>query len=107
MKRSEYKILFVCAGGMSTGLLMRKMEKYASEQGIVLKIDACGVGGYERRWPEYDIIMVGPQARFKIKEMKEKVKIPVEAMAPQDYGLQNCKAIFELADKMYDQKEQG
>lgn len=49
MNRSEYKILFVCAGGMSTGLLMRKMEKYAAQEGINLKIDACGVGGYERR----------------------------------------------------------
>lgn len=53
------------------------------------------------------MILVGPQVRFKIKEMREKVKIPVEAMAPQDYGLQNCKAIFALADKLYEEKEQG
>ena len=27
------KILLVCAGGMSTGLLMKKMEKYWEENG--------------------------------------------------------------------------
>ena len=27
------KILLVCAGGMSTGLLMKKMEKYWADQG--------------------------------------------------------------------------
>ena len=25
----ERKVLLICAGGMSTGILMRKMEKYA------------------------------------------------------------------------------
>ena len=34
----ERKVLLICAGGMSTGILMRKMEKYAEEQGISLKI---------------------------------------------------------------------
>lgn len=28
----ERKVLLICAGGMSTGILMRKMEKYAEEQ---------------------------------------------------------------------------
>ena len=29
----ERKVLLICAGGMSTGILMRKMEKYAEEHG--------------------------------------------------------------------------
>ena len=45
----ERKILLICAGGMSTGILMKKMEKYAAEQGIAAYISleermACGVG---------------------------------------------------------------
>ena len=42
----EYKILLVCSGGMSTSVLMNKMEKYAQEKGISLKVDACGTGNY-------------------------------------------------------------
>ena len=69
------KILFVCAGGMSTGLIVKKMEKWASENGKDLVVKATGVGGYESKWQDYDCILVGPQVRFKIPEMKEKVKI--------------------------------
>ena len=38
----ERKVLLICAGGMSTGILMKKMEKYAEDKGIDLKIDAVG-----------------------------------------------------------------
>lgn len=34
------KILFVCAGGMSTGLIVKKMEKWASENGKDLVVKA-------------------------------------------------------------------
>ena len=34
------KILLVCAGGMSTGILMKKMEAYWKEQGQELTIQA-------------------------------------------------------------------
>ena len=29
----ERKVLLICAGGMSTGILMKKMEKYAEDKG--------------------------------------------------------------------------
>ena len=34
----ERKVLLICAGGMSTGILMKKMEKYAEDKGIELKV---------------------------------------------------------------------
>lgn len=36
----DYKILLVCSGGMSTTILMTKMQKYAEEKGFSLKVDA-------------------------------------------------------------------
>lgn len=39
------KILLVCAAGLSTSILMKKLEKYAEQNGIELDIDA---GGYRR-----------------------------------------------------------
>ena len=32
------KILLICAAGMSTSILMKKMEQYANDQGIDLDI---------------------------------------------------------------------
>ena len=54
----ERKVLLICAGGMSTGILMRKMEKYAEEQGISLKIEAVGMSAYEDVYKNYDVIIV-------------------------------------------------
>ena len=94
------KILFVCAGGMSKGLIVQKMEKWAKENRKDLVVKATGLGGYENKWQDYDCIIVGPQVRFKIKEMKEKVKIPVRQIEPLDYGMQNIQAMLKLAYEM-------
>lgn len=61
----EYKILLVCSGGMSTSVLMNKMEKYAQEKGISLAVDACGTGNYEDEAKDYDIILLGPQIAYR------------------------------------------
>ena len=98
------KILFVCAGGMSTGLIVKKMEKWAEQKGVELKVHACGVGSYERQWQEYDCILVGPQVRYVIPKMKEIVKIPVSQIETKDYGMQNVDAIFKLAYKITGQE---
>ena len=52
------RVLLACAGGMSTSMLMRKMEAYAAEHGIDdFHIDAVGIAGktttassWDRRW---------------------------------------------------------
>ena len=41
------KILLICAAGMSTSILMKKMEQYANDQGIDLDIKAVGLMDYQ------------------------------------------------------------
>lgn len=53
------RILLVCAGGMSTGLLMKKMEAYWKEQGEDLTINAVGLAEYGDVYKDYDIVLVG------------------------------------------------
>ncbi len=91
------KILFVCAGGMSTGLIVKKMEKWGKENNLDLQVHATGIGGYERQWQEYDCILVGPQVRFIIPQMKEKVTIPVSQIEPLVYGMQDVDAMLKQA----------
>ena len=47
------KILLVCAGGMSTGLLMKKMEKYWEENGEDNSINAVGLWEYPDVYKDY------------------------------------------------------
>lgn len=96
----EYKILLVCAGGMSTGLLMKKMEKYWTDNGHTLNITACGVGEFMDYEKDFDIIMVGPQISYRLKDI-EKAGKPCATIPSTDYALGKCDNIIKLADSLY------
>ena len=95
------KVLLVCAGGMSTSILMTKMEKYAAEKGIPFEIAAVGLAEYKDVWQNgYDCILMGPQVSYRKDELKSVVSIPVDVIPPADYGIGNCPNIFKQLDKM-------
>lgn len=91
------KILLVCAGGMSTSVLMKKMEKYCAEKGEELTIKAVGANSYEELWRDYDCILTGPQIAYKLNEIKADVEIPVAQIPSMDYALGNSANVMKLA----------
>lgn len=93
------KVLLVCAGGMSTSILMKKLEKYAADKGIDFEIAAVGLGAYKDVCAEYDCILMGPQVGYQKDVVVEASQKPVEVIPPQDYGLGNCENIFKLIYK--------
>lgn len=90
-------ILLVCAGGMSTSVLMKKMEKYCAEQGEELNIKAVGTSSYGDMWKDYDCILIGPQIAYKLNEIKGSVEIPVAQIPSMDYALGNSANVMKLA----------
>jgi len=98
------KILLVCAGGMSTGLLMNKMKVYWQQQGKELSINAVGLGEYEDVYKDYDIIMVGPQVGYRLAQIKADTGLPCDIIPSFDYAIANCPNIMKLAEKLYAQK---
>lgn len=96
----DYKILLVCSGGMSTTILMTKMQKYAEEKGFSLKVDACAMGVCQDKAPEYDVILLGPQIAYQKSSITAKVSTPVAAMQPQDYAMARCENIFKQVDEI-------
>lgn len=98
------KILLVCAGGMSTSILMKKMEKYWAANNEELTIKAVGLGEYEDVYKDFDIILVGPQVSYRLKDIKENTGLPAEAIPSFDYAVGNCENIKKLADTLMAQK---
>ncbi len=98
------KILLVCAGGMSTSILMKKMETYWKEHDQKLDIKAVGLSEYQDVYTNYDIIMVGPQVSYRLKEIKEATNLPCDSIPSFDYAIANCPNIMKLAEKLYAQK---
>ena len=90
------KVLLVCAAGMSTSILMKKMEKYAAEQGIDLKIEAHGFSEAAEYAPDFECILVGPQVGYRKDELAASCGLPAAVIPPADYGMGNCANIFKL-----------
>lgn len=97
----DRKILLICAGGMSTGILMKKMEKYAEEHGINLKIDAVGMSAYEDMYKDYEVILLGPQVSYKKTEIEEITQMPIAVIAAYDYAIGNVANIMKQVDELY------
>lgn len=100
------KILLVCAGGVSTGILTKKMEKHWAEQGQDLEIKAAGLSSYEEKSKDYEIVLVGPQVAYRIFEIREKTQLPTAAIQSFDYAVGNVEKIMALAEKLYQERDQ-
>lgn len=94
------KILLACNAGMSTSLLVQKMQKEAKAQGLDVEIKANPLNKALDEVESADVLMLGPQIAYAKKDA-EKVaagKVPVTVIAMADYGRMNAKKI--LADAM-------
>lgn len=94
-------ILLVCAAGMSTSLLVTRMEDAAKKRQIDVKIEAHPVGDIEKYGNQADVILLGPQVRYQLAAVKKQyVSKPVEVINMQDYGMMNGEKVLEHALKM-------
>lgn len=94
------KILLVCAGGLSTSILMKKVRKWAVENGEEIEIEAIGKGSYEEEWQKYDCILTGPQISYMNDEIASNVKIPVAGIPSIDYAMGNAEKVVALAHQI-------
>lgn len=93
------KILLVCAAGMSTSMLVSRMQKAAEADGVQAEIEATAASGANDKLEEMhpDILMLGPQVRYMESDFKNKVSIPVEVINMQDYGMMNGEKVLKSA----------
>lgn len=91
-------ILLVCAAGMSTSLLVNNMKKAASDKGITLNIEAHPVSQADQYGPNSDVILLGPQVRFELNNLKKKFpNKPIEMINMQDYGRMDGVKVLDTA----------
>lgn len=67
------KVLLMCANGLSTGILMNKMNQWAKQNNEDLEVKAIPIDDYLRVYKDYDVLLVGPQMRYKIKDVQKAV----------------------------------
>ncbi len=91
------KILLVCNAGMSTSLLVSKMQKVVESRGMDAEIEAISVSSIKDRVGEFDVCLVGPQIRFNLDMIKSTLNIPTEVIDMRVYGLANGEAALDHA----------
>ena len=93
--------LLVCAAGMSTSLLVNRMKEAAETKEIEFQIEAHPVGQIEKYGEAADDILLGPQVRYELKNVKAKYpNKPVEVINMQDYGMMNGNKVLDTALKL-------
>lgn len=105
----KLNIVLCCSAGMSTSLVVEKMQDAAKEKGIDVEIKAVPVSSVEDFDSSHkiDILLLGPQVKFKLNELKEVYKDQntlVDVINMMDYGMINGEKILTDALKAY--KEQ-
>ncbi|WP_302373346.1 PTS sugar transporter subunit IIB [Enterococcus asini] len=106
---SKSTIMLVCAAGMSTSMLVTKMQNAAKEKGLDAEILAVAASEADKKLASQtiDVVLLGPQVRFMAKQFQEKLeplKIPVEVINMADYGMMNGAKVLEQAVQMMEAK---
>lgn len=97
------KIVLCCNAGMSTSMLVKKMQESAEKEAFECEIIAYPVSEIADKAVDADVILLGPQVKFELKKVKSLFpEKPVEAIAPQDYGMMKGENVLKTARKLMD-----
>ncbi|MGN1343788.1 MAG: PTS sugar transporter subunit IIB, partial [Traorella sp.] len=67
-----YNIILVCEHGASTGMLTTRMQEAAKKLGVDATINAYPYTKLDELIDAADIVLLGPQVRFKKKTFDQK-----------------------------------
>ncbi|MBP2100248.1 PTS sugar transporter subunit IIB [Enterococcus rivorum] len=95
-------IMLVCSAGMSTSLLVTKMQKAADAEGIEADIFAVSASDADNNIANkpVDVLLLGPQVRFMKADFEKRLEskgIPLDIINMADYGMMNGEKVLQQA----------
>ncbi|WP_067142649.1 PTS sugar transporter subunit IIB [Oceanivirga salmonicida] len=99
------RVYLFCNAGMSTSLVASKMQKVANEHNLPIEVKAFSDAKMASIVEEFhpDVILLGPQVKFKYEETKQKYEsqgILVEVIDLVEYGNVDGERILKRAIKL-------
>ncbi|WP_312692630.1 PTS sugar transporter subunit IIB [Caproiciproducens sp.] len=95
------KIVLLCVAGMSTSLLVSKMQAAAKETGFPCEIQAYGVAEAPNVIPDADVVLLGPQVRYILTKLKKEYPDnKIDAIDMRTYGMVDGKQALAQARKI-------
>lgn len=97
---SMKKITLFCCAGMSTSMLVTKMQQIAKKDGKEYDIAAFSLDELDKGAGS-DVILIGPQVRYALKKVKAAYPdIPVSDIDMRTYGLMDGAGVIKIAEKL-------
>jgi len=92
-------IMLACAGGMSTSLLVTRMQKAAAKQGVEYNIFAVGVDAVPDQFKKHNpqVVLLGPQVNYMLEKVRQEIPVPVEVIDRKEYGMMDGAKVLEQA----------
>nr|WP_134171201.1 MULTISPECIES: PTS sugar transporter subunit IIB [Breznakia] len=94
------QIRLFCNAGMSTSMLVKKMEESAAQRGIEVEIKAYPLNDLSAKMEEAEILLLGPQVGYEEKRVRglaEPKGIAVGVIPMVDYGMMNGAKVLDYA----------
>ncbi len=104
-------IMLVCSAGMSTSLLVTKMQKAAEDRGMEADIFAVSASEADTNLEnkEVNVLLLGPQVRFMKGQFEQKLQpkgIPLDVINMADYGMMNGVKTVDIFDTLKAHKDE-
>ena len=96
-------IVLCCAAGMSTSMLVQRMQAAAQQKGVEVYIKAVPVAEFKDNLAAADIILLGPQVKYeqaKLQAMADPFGKKVAVIDMMDYGMMKGEAVLDKALKL-------
>ena len=95
-------IYLVCNAGMSTSILVQKMQEAAKKKNLDAHIEAFSVEVLDNKVDSANVVLLGPQIRHMLDDVKKVVngKCPVDVIDMRDYGMIKGDKVLDKALKL-------
>ena len=92
-------IVLVCNGGMSTSILANRIKELGGDE---VEVNAYGEQEYSQHLKDADVVLIGPQIRYLIDDIRKRVgeNVPVASIEPRVYGAMNAQKVLEMVDEL-------
>ncbi|WP_058270345.1 PTS sugar transporter subunit IIB [Olsenella massiliensis] len=94
------KIVLLCSAGMSTSLLVTRIREAARSQAYDAQVDAYPLSQAEKAAAHADVVLIGPQVRFQLDDLKKRLSCPVDVIDMMAYGTMDGAKTLAQAQKV-------
>lgn len=98
------RVLLVCSGGFTTSILVENMRRVMDEKEDY--VEARPVSDVKDLIDKFDVVLLGPQVRFKLKEVRQLAEAhgkKAGLLDPRFLSTLDGKGVFELAKKIMEE----